>query len=206
MCHHGQMMRLNWLLQARLWKTCSTLKSLHGWERHSQGSCPTEGTKQQKQPEPAVSRKQLVSYSQPTETPSTSRGPDYSVESPQSDSPVELEGSVRLWENPNGVPCADVSWLKEDTERGLFTPVQMFKDSTGQLKRRRVMKADRMWFYPPEPPGYVKGALPTVLWSLHQGGRRKSGPVACVGPGYSNPTQRGSSSSVPRHPDQQAWC
>lgn len=68
---------------------------------------------------------------------------------------------MRLWENPNGVPCADVSWLKEDTERGLFTPVQMFKDSTGQLKRRRVMKGDRMWFYPPEPPGYVKDALPT---------------------------------------------
>lgn len=48
---------------------------------------------------------------------------------------VELEGSVCLWENPNGIPSADISWLKEDTERGLFTPVQTYKDVTGVLKR-----------------------------------------------------------------------
>lgn len=67
---------------------------------------------------------------------------------------------MRLWENPNGIPSADISWLKEDTERGLFTPVQHYKDIAGLIKRRRVMKSDRMWFYPPEPPGYVSGALP----------------------------------------------
>ncbi|XP_045927014.1 uncharacterized protein LOC123984448 isoform X1 [Micropterus dolomieu] len=83
------------------------------------------------------------------------------MESPLSDSPVELEGWVRLWENPNGIPNVDISWLKEDTERGLFTPVQIYKDNTGLFKRRRVMKSDRMWFYPPEPPGCVGGALPT---------------------------------------------
>lgn len=74
---------------------------------------------------------------------------------------VELEGWVRSWENPHGVPSADISWLKEDTERGLFTAVQIFKHKSGQLKRRRVIKSDRMWFYPPEPPRYVKGAAPT---------------------------------------------
>lgn len=73
---------------------------------------------------------------------------------------VELEGWVRLWEDPNGIPSVDVSWLKEDVDRGLFTPVHTYKDITGQLKRRRVMKSDRMWFYPPESPGYVSGALP----------------------------------------------
>ncbi|KAK1888878.1 Non-toxic nonhemagglutinin type D [Dissostichus eleginoides] len=71
------------------------------------------------------------------------------------------EGWVRLWENAGGIPSADISWLKEDTERGLFTPVQTYKDITGQIKRRRVMKSDRMWFYPPEPPGFVGGGLPT---------------------------------------------
>ncbi|XDV45331.1 hypothetical protein PO909_013447 [Leuciscus waleckii] len=29
------------------------------------------------------------------------------------------------------------------------------------LKRRRVMKSDRMWFYPPDPPGYISGAVPS---------------------------------------------
>ncbi|KAK3565379.1 hypothetical protein QTP86_007112 [Hemibagrus guttatus] len=84
------------------------------------------------------------------------------------DSPVELEGWVRLWEKPNAIPPADVSWIKEDTERGLFTPVQTYKDITGLCKKRRVLKSDRMWFYPPEPPGYVRGALPTpdsFFWS-----------------------------------------
>nr|XP_008281293.1 PREDICTED: uncharacterized protein LOC103358198 [Stegastes partitus] len=74
---------------------------------------------------------------------------------------VELEGWVRLWENPNGIPEADIPWLKEDTERGLFTPVQVYKDSKGLLKRRQVMKLDRMWFYPPDPPGYIRGGPPT---------------------------------------------
>ena len=74
---------------------------------------------------------------------------------------VELEGWVRGWENPNGIPSADLSWLKEDRERGMFSHVQTYKDVSGQLRRRRVMKSDRMWFYPPEPPGYVSGAPPT---------------------------------------------
>ena len=48
---------------------------------------------------------------------------------------VELEGWVRLWEDPNGIPSVDVSWLKEDVDRGLFTPVHTYKDITGQLKK-----------------------------------------------------------------------
>ena len=47
---------------------------------------------------------------------------------------AELEGWVRLWEDPNGIPSSDISWVKEDAERGLFTPVQTFKDITGLLK------------------------------------------------------------------------
>ncbi len=74
---------------------------------------------------------------------------------------VELEGWVRLWENANCISPADLSWVKDDTERGLFTHVQVYKQSTGTLKRRRVMKSDRMWFYPPDPPGYVSGAVPS---------------------------------------------
>nr|XP_009298902.1 uncharacterized protein LOC101883144 [Danio rerio] len=83
------------------------------------------------------------------------------ISSPMSDSSVELEGWVRLWENPNGISPADLSWVKDDTERGLFTNIQVYQDSTGVLKRRRVMKSDRMWFYPPEPPGYVSGTVPS---------------------------------------------
>ncbi|KAK1879181.1 E3 SUMO-protein ligase KIAA1586 [Dissostichus eleginoides] len=59
------------------------------------------------------------------------------------DGEVDLEGWVRLWQNPGGIPNADISWLKEDTERGL-TPVQTYKDIRGQIKRRRVMKSDHL--------------------------------------------------------------
>lgn len=68
-----------------------------------------------------------------------------------------LEGWVRLWETP-----ADIFWLKEDTVRGLFTPVQVYKDIAGACKRRRVLKLDQMWFHLPDPPGFVGGALPTA--------------------------------------------
>ncbi|XP_065326144.1 uncharacterized protein LOC134624237 [Pelmatolapia mariae] len=61
---------------------------------------------------------------------SASQGHDHITQLPLSHSPVELEGWVRLWENPNGIPSADISWLKEDTERGLFTPFQTYKDVT----------------------------------------------------------------------------
>ena len=72
---------------------------------------------------------------------------------------VVLEGWVRPWENPNGIPSADLSWLKDDAERGLVTHVQTYRDNTGVLKRWRLLKSDRMWFHPPEPPGYVGGNL-----------------------------------------------
>ncbi|XP_048885476.1 uncharacterized protein LOC125751053 [Brienomyrus brachyistius] len=113
-----------------------------------------------KRSEATVRQKTPESTSQLTECPSTAQSHDYPTESPLTDSPVDLEGWVCLWENPNGIPSADISWLKEDTERGMFTPVQIYRDHTGHLKRRRVMKSDRMWFYPPECPGYVRGSLP----------------------------------------------
>ncbi|XP_028982833.1 uncharacterized protein LOC114841837 [Betta splendens] len=97
---------------------------------------------------------------QPTEAPSTSQGGVPPLQTPLSDLPVELDGWVRLWEKPDGIPSADIHWLKEDTTRGMFTAVHVYKDNTGVLKRRRVMASDRMWFYPPEPPAYVGGVLP----------------------------------------------
>nr|XP_023669318.1 uncharacterized protein LOC111844772 [Paramormyrops kingsleyae] len=114
---------------------------------------PTYTSSPFKEPLPGTS----VKMKSPLSTGGTS-----SVESSQGKSPVELEGWVRLWENPNGILSADISWLKEDTERGMFTPVQTYRDHTGHLKRRRVMKSDRMWFYPPERPGYVGGSPPNL--------------------------------------------
>ncbi|XP_034036665.1 uncharacterized protein LOC117519426 [Thalassophryne amazonica] len=109
----------------------------------------------------AVRPQQQSSTNQPTQSLSTSQGQDHHMKSALTDSSVELEGWVRSWENPNGIPSADLSWIKEDTERGLFGPIQTYKGNTGVLKRRRVMKLDRMWFYPPEPPGYATGGVPT---------------------------------------------
>ncbi|XP_045070259.1 uncharacterized protein LOC123484218 [Coregonus clupeaformis] len=90
-----------------------------------------------KQPEPPVRPKQPEPPGQLTESPSTAQdheGQPFPTESPLSDSPVELEGWVRLWENPNGIPSADISWLKDHNERGLFTPVQIYKDKSGLFR------------------------------------------------------------------------
>ncbi|XP_056466223.1 uncharacterized protein LOC130405218 isoform X1 [Gadus chalcogrammus] len=73
---------------------------------------------------------------------------------PQTDpvppSQVSFEGWHKQWESgPQGLPSADVKWLKEDADRGLF------KNLT--IARRKILKEDRMWFHPPEIPGVVVG-------------------------------------------------
>ncbi|XP_056467373.1 uncharacterized protein LOC130406032 isoform X2 [Gadus chalcogrammus] len=73
---------------------------------------------------------------------------------PQTDpvppSQVSFEGWHKQWESgPQGLPSADVKWLKEDADRGLF------KNLT--IARRKILKDDRMWFHPPEIPGVVVG-------------------------------------------------
>ena len=63
---------------------------------------------------------------------------------------VSFEGWHKQWESgPQGLPSADVKWLKEDADRGLF------KNLT--IARRKILKDDRMWFHPPEIPGVVVG-------------------------------------------------
>lgn len=47
-------------------------------------------------------------------------------------------------ENPNCIFSADIYWLKEDAERGMFTSVQTYRDNNGLFKRRCVMKSDQM--------------------------------------------------------------
>ncbi|XP_053271555.1 uncharacterized protein LOC128429789 isoform X3 [Pleuronectes platessa] len=63
---------------------------------------------------------------------------------------VSFEGWHKQWESgPQGLPSADVKWLKEDAERGLFKNLP--------IARRKILKDDRMWFHPPEIPGVVVG-------------------------------------------------
>lgn len=65
-----------------------------------------------------------------------------------------------MWESgPNGLPAADVGWLKEDEERGLFQRATSYKDKYGQTRWRKVLKDDRMWFHPAEFPGVVEGKV-----------------------------------------------
>ena len=37
-----------------------------------------------------------------------------------------------------------------------------YKDTSGDTRKRKVLKADRMWFYPPECPGVVRSGPPPV--------------------------------------------
>nr|XP_015798210.2 uncharacterized protein LOC107374568 isoform X1 [Nothobranchius furzeri] len=67
---------------------------------------------------------------------------------------------VKAWQDEGGIPLADQTWLREDQERGLYTPAPVYRDENGFLKHRRGIRSDCMWFYPPEPPGFVGGAVP----------------------------------------------
>ncbi|ESO87510.1 hypothetical protein LOTGIDRAFT_166390 [Lottia gigantea] len=81
-------------------------------------------------------------------------------ESSQKDlSLVVYEGWHKSWEEEayNSIPPQDLHWLK-DSDRGLFQPTQTFRDIKGNLRTRKVLKNDTMWFYPPEPPGVIKAA------------------------------------------------
>ncbi|XP_056879706.1 uncharacterized protein LOC130520133 isoform X1 [Takifugu flavidus] len=76
---------------------------------------------------------------------------------------VTYEGWHKMWESaPNGLPQADVAWLKEDETNGLFQRPASFQDKYGKMKWRKVLKDDRMWFHPPEVPGVVGRTVPSA--------------------------------------------
>jgi len=78
-------------------------------------------------------------------------------------SQINLECWSKTWEcEPGAVPAADRDWLRDDQEHGLFGAVQVYKDINGDYRKRRVLKCDRMWFYPPEYPGFVAGTPPSA--------------------------------------------
>ncbi|XP_071838455.1 uncharacterized protein [Apostichopus japonicus] len=52
--------------------------------------------------------------------------------------------------------------MKDDLERGLFQRVMTYKDIHGEIKKRKVLKDDRMWFHPPECPDMVRSTLPSA--------------------------------------------
>ena len=75
---------------------------------------------------------------------------------------IEYEGWCKSWDNPDsGIPKADLTWVKEDPECGLFGPVQTYIDKYGVHRKRRVLKNDRMWFHPREIPGVIGSSAPT---------------------------------------------
>ncbi|XP_059377572.1 uncharacterized protein LOC132113680 [Carassius carassius] len=76
---------------------------------------------------------------------------------------VTLEGWHKMWESgPNGLTSADITWLKEDAERGLFPRAMSYKDKHGSTRWRKVLKDNRMWFHPPEFPEVVEGKIPSA--------------------------------------------
>ena len=73
------------------------------------------------------------------------------------------EGWHKIWETGTAsLPEADVGWLKNDLNNGLFQPLQSYKDTKGEWQRRFVLKLDRMWFTPPEVPGFIAKAPPSA--------------------------------------------
>ena len=54
---------------------------------------------------------------------------------------VTYEGWHKMWESGHhGLPEADIRWLKEDAERGLFQQQMSFEDKHGTIKKRKVLK------------------------------------------------------------------
>ncbi|XP_059384593.1 uncharacterized protein LOC132118638 [Carassius carassius] len=73
-----------------------------------------------------------------------------------------------MWESgPYGLTSADITWLKEDAERGLFQRAKSYKDKHGSTRWRKVLKENRMWFHPPEFPGVVEGKVPSADSFFH---------------------------------------
>ncbi len=76
---------------------------------------------------------------------------------------MKLEGWHKMWESgSNGLPKADIIWLKEDAERGLFQRAMTYKGKHSSTRWRKVPKDDRMWFHPPEFPGVTEGTVPSA--------------------------------------------
>lgn len=76
---------------------------------------------------------------------------------------VTLEGWHKMWESgPNGLPQADIQWLKEDEQRGLFQTENSYEDKHGKQRKRKVLKNDRMWYHNPECPGMVGTKVPSA--------------------------------------------
>nr|XP_021326769.1 uncharacterized protein LOC101885269 [Danio rerio] len=91
-----------------------------------------------------------------------------STHSDPAHSEVLFEGWHKMWESGlHGLPSADILWLKEDAERGLFQRAMSYKDKHGNRKWRKVLKDDRMWFHPPEFPGVVEGKVPSADSFFH---------------------------------------
>jgi hypothetical protein len=83
------------------------------------------------------------------------------------DSPVVLEGWQKFWEEPQpgqtlGIPPANIKWLKEGMEHGLYERVKPFKNSKGEVIVKRILH-NKMEFYPPPIPSSIKGAVPNML-------------------------------------------
>ncbi|XP_028296831.1 uncharacterized protein LOC114458609 isoform X2 [Gouania willdenowi] len=71
-----------------------------------------------------------------------------------------------MWESDlHGLPSADIKWLKEDS--GLFQKIMSYEDTHGKVRKRMVLKDDRMWFHPPESPGVVAGGVPSADCFFH---------------------------------------
>ncbi|XP_062393947.1 uncharacterized protein LOC134082321 [Sardina pilchardus] len=78
-------------------------------------------------------------------------------------SEMKYEGWHKMWESGSyGLPTPDQQWLKEDEERGLFQKPMSYVDKNGRTRWRRILKDDRMWFFPPETPGVVGGRVPSA--------------------------------------------
>ncbi len=68
-----------------------------------------------------------------------------------------------MWESgSNGLPSADIIWLKEDAERGLFQRAMTYTVKHSSTRWRKVLKDDKMWFHPPEFPGVTEGTVPSA--------------------------------------------
>ncbi|KAL2084546.1 hypothetical protein ACEWY4_020064 [Coilia grayii] len=80
---------------------------------------------------------------------------------------ISFEGWHKSWEaEETGLPKQDIKWLKEDDDRGLFQQAQPFTDKYGRKRWRKVLRADKMWFNPPEMPGVVEGSSVPVADSF----------------------------------------
>lgn len=73
------------------------------------------------------------------------------------------EGWQKSWnETTHGIAAANMRWLKDSCEYGLFKTAKPYKNTKGEIIERKIFK-EQLEFTPPPIPTVIKGSVPNMF-------------------------------------------